>query len=268
VPSCWGTSDAVIVSPVHVEIVDLKYGQGVWVEARGNPQLRLYGVGALEAFGDILGEAEFVRVTVYQPRLNNTASEELSAAELLAWRDSIIPIAEAALGHDAPFGPSDVACRWCPASGQCAAQLQYATALDFGVAPELLSEEDLADALNRIPQIEAWCAAVRDLALDWAYSKGKTIPGYKVVRSGGKRFVQDPEGALGALTAIGYALDEVSKRKINGIGELEKLLGGDFSVAVGPFIAKTEGSISLVTEDDRRASIEPNSEAAKEFEET
>ena len=267
VPSCWGTSDAVIVSPVHVEIVDLKYGMGVRVSALGNPQLRLYGVGALEAFGDILGEPEFVRVTVFQPRLDHCESEEIKVAELVEWRDSLIPIAEQALGHDAPFGPSDTACRWCPASGQCAAQLEYATALDFGVAPEMLTEYDLADALERIPAIEAWCAAVRNLALDLAYSRGKNIPGYKVVMSGGKRYVKDPDGALAALTAMGYSLDQVTKRNIIGIGELEKLLKGDFELAVGPFIEKSTGSPSLVTVDDRRPAIDPDNEAAKEFSE-
>jgi hypothetical protein len=267
VPSCWGTSDAVIVSPVHVEIVDLKYGKGVQVEAEGNPQLRLYGIGALEAFGDLLGEAEFVRVTVFQPRLNHTVSEEISAKDLRSWRDSLIPIAEVALGHDAPFGPSDAACRWCPASGQCTAQLKYATALDFGVDPEVMSEEDIAEALDLIPAIEAWCAAVRNLALDLVYSKGKQVPGYKVVQSGGKRFVKDPEAALEVLATMGYALDEVSKRKINGIGELEKLLKKDFDIYLGPFIDKSSGSPSLVTEDDKRPSINPNAEAAKEFSE-
>lgn len=28
IPGCWGTSDAVIVSPEHVEVIDLKYGRG------------------------------------------------------------------------------------------------------------------------------------------------------------------------------------------------------------------------------------------------
>jgi hypothetical protein len=202
---------------------------------------------------------------VFQPRLNHVVTEEMLANDLLAWRDSIIPIAERALGHDAEFGPSDTACRWCPASGQCEAQLRYATALDFGTDPEILSEEDLAEALDRIPAILSWCEAVRNLALDRVYSKGKTIPGYKVVASGGRRVVRDPEAALAALTAIGYALDQVSKRKINGIGELEKVLGSDFDIAVGPFLEKTQGSPSLVPEDDRRPSIQPNSEAAKAF---
>lgn len=265
VPSCWGTSDAIIVSPIHVEIVDLKYGMGVRVSALGNPQLRLYGVGALEAFGDILGEPEFVRVTVFQPRLDHCESEEIKVAELVEWRDSLIPIAEQALGHDAPFGPSDAACRWCPASGQCEAQMRYATALDFGVVPETLSEQDLADALDRIPAIEAWCAAVRNYALDLVYSQGVSVPGYKAVRSGGRRYVENQEAALEALTAIGYALDEVSKRKINGIGELEKLLGKDFDIAVGPFVKKSEGSVSLADEEDPRPSVNPDNEAQKEF---
>lgn len=264
VPSCWGTSDAVIVSPVHVEIVDLKYGKGVQVEAEENPQLRLYGIGALEAFGDLLGEPEFVRMTVHQPRLHHTVSEDLTAAELRAWRDSILPIAEQALGHDAPFGPSDAACRWCPASGQCAAQLAYNTTMDFGTDPDVLDDAALQEALDRIPAIEAWCAAVRAFALDRIYSKGQPIPGYKVVASSGRRFIADPDGAIKALKAMGYTMNQVATTKIKGIGELETLLKGDFRL-LDSFVSKSEGSPSLVTEDDGRPSLFPNDEAAKEF---
>jgi hypothetical protein len=386
VPDCWGTSDAVIVSPTCVESVDFKYGLGVRVEAVGNPQLRLYGVGALEAFGDLLGEVERVRLTIFQPRLSHVATEELPAAELRAWRDSIIPIAESALGPDAPFGPSEEACRWCPVSGRCTAQLQWSVTRDFGTdfekdrkeydrrhdmvrntrgpaklhpchdcggeakdwsqihgtdgehpdhyaprcrschskydnvareftqkgrpateaekdrikkvnsrkygcgdcalvsnlgglithqkatghegqrgGPEIMDEVSLAEALDRIPMIEAWCKAVRDYCLDRVYSQGQPIPGYKVVLSGGRRVITDPEAALEALTAIGYALDEVSVRKPKGIGELEKLLKKDFSIAVGPFVQKSEGSPSLVPESDARLAIDPEGQAAVDF---
>lgn len=265
VPSCWGTSDAVLVSPREVEIVDLKYGMGVRVDAEENPQLRLYGVGALEAFGDLVGEIEQVHLTVYQPRIRNIATETLTAAELRAWRDSVIPIAEQALGHDAPFGPSDAACRWCPASGQCLAQMKWATAMDFGVEPDVMSPEQLAACLQQIPAIQAWCAAVQDYALNRIYSEGKEVPGYKVVMSGGKRSISDPEGALEALTTIGWALDEISTRKIRGIGELERLLSGDFNALMGQFITKGKGSPSLALESDTRQSVNPNDEAVKEF---
>lgn len=266
VPSCWGTSDAVIVSPVHVEIIDLKYGMGIFVMVNGNPQLRLYGVGALEAFGNLLGTIEDVFITVYQPRKDNVATEEMSAEDLVAWRDSIIPIAESALGDDAPFGPSEEACRYCPAAGQCRAQLEWATSVDFADDPFILSNEEIADVLTRVPAIIKWCEAVQTLALDKIYSKREHLPGWKVVQSGGRRAITDPDAAIEALLAVGHALDEVSVRKPKGIGDLEKLLGKtEFESVLGPYVAKGTGKPSLAPEDDSRPSIDPNDEAQKEF---
>lgn len=265
VPSCWGTSDAVLVSPDEIVVVDYKYGRGVQVEAPGNPQLRLYGVGALEAFGDLLGEVRTVTMVVHQPRLGHRSAEILSAADLRAWRDGLIPVAEVALGQDAPFGPSEEACRWCPASGQCVAQKEWALARDFTAEPKTMSVEALAEALEAIPAIEAWCAAVREFALNRIYSRGLAIPGWKVVRTNGRRVIADSDGALAALQAIGFTLDQVAKTKLNGIGELEKLLGADFDVALSAFVSKTEGNPALVPESDRRPSITPNTDAAAVF---
>lgn len=267
VPDSWGTSDAIIVSHLVVESVDFKYGLGVQVEAAGNPQLRLYGVGALEAYGDLLGEVETVRLTVYQPRLNHVVSEEIPAVELRAWRDSLLPIAEQALGPDAPFGPSEDACRWCPASGSCLAQMEWATARDFGVKPDVMSDDELAEALDQIPFIKQWVSAVEEYSLNRAYSEGRPIPGYKVVMSGGKRSITDHEAALDALTSVGYDENDVSTRKVKGIGELEKLLKKSFDEVVGPFVKKGEGSPSLVPDSDKRPAINPEGQAATDFEE-
>lgn len=264
IKSCWGTSDAVIVSPEVVESVDFKYGLGVKVDAQANPQLRLYGVGALDTFGDLLGDVQTVRLTVHQPRLGHTDTEELSAAELREWRDSIKPVAEVALGPNAPFGPGEDTCRWCPASGRCRAQMEFATQRDFAKA-DTLDEYEVAELLERVPAIEAWCAALKDYALNRAYSEGVAIPGFKVVMSGGRRSITDPDGALAALTAIGYDKDAVSTRKMKALGDLETLLRGDFEVAVAPFITKGKGSPSLVPESDKRVAISPESTAAEDF---
>ncbi len=266
VPDSWGTSDAALVSPTFLEIVDFKYGLGVRVEAQGNPQLRLYGVGALEAFGDLLGEVHTVRCTVFQPRLDHVDSEELPASELRAWRDDVvIPRAKLALEPDAPFGPSENACRWCPASGQCRAQMEWATQRDFGTKPELLDADELAEALERAPFIKAWVNMLEDYCLNRVYSEGKPIPGYKVVMSGGKRSVADHEGAINALVDLGYDEDVVSVRKAKGIGDLEKLLKGSFDDVVGPYVKKGEGSPSLVPVSDKREAINPEGSAKEDF---
>ena len=268
IPDSWGTSDAVMVSPTWLEIVDFKYGLGIKVDAEGNPQTRLYAVGALDTYGDLLGTVETVTCTVFQPRLDHVDSETLSAADLRAWRDSLLPIAESALGPDAPFGPSEKACRFCPASGQCRAQLDWATTRDFAAPVETLGDAELAEALERIPFILQWAAAVQDYCLDRVYSKGQPVPGWKVVMSGGKRGVTDPDQAVKILTGLGYDEDEVTVRKPKGIGDLEKLLGKPtFKTALEDtgIVTKGKGSPSLVPESDRRDPISPESSAVDDF---
>ena len=266
IPKCWGTSDAVIVSPGHIHIVDLKYGRGVRVEAEKNSQLMLYGVGALDTFGDVLGDTENVTVTVYQPRVNNVSSYTISADDLRAWRDSILPIAEEALEGSYTFGPSEKACRWCPVSGECRARMMNATQGDFG-PPDLLSLEELGEILERIPEIKAWCQKVQDLALNKAYSEQENIPGWKVVLSGGRRSIVDQTGAIQTLIDAGFRAEQVADFKAKPLGELEKLLGGRKALddSIGRMIVKSEGSPSLVPESDKREAIDPNSSAQKEF---
>lgn len=264
VPSCWGTSDAVIVSLQHVEVIDFKYGQGVAVEAEGNPQLRLYALGALDTFGDILGYTELVRITVHQPRLNHVLTEEISPKALRTWRtETVIPAAEEALGPEPHFAPSEAACRWCPLSGRCRAQLEWVFSEPFDL-PAVLLPDEVAATLTRVPQIREWLKAFEETALAMAYSDGTPIPGYKVVLSGGKRSLSDE--AIDHLVDLGYAPEEVSKTAVRGIGELEKLMGDDkFAELCAPYITRSPGRPSLVPERDKRPAVAPNSEAIRVF---
>jgi len=266
VPQSWGTADAIIVSPVHVEVIDFKYGQGVVVEAKGNPQIRLYAVGALDSYGDILGDTKAVYLTIHQPRLDHILDDEMTPASLREWRDGLVPIAEEALGPDAHFGPSESACRWCPASGRCKAQLEAVFAEPFEL-PELLTAEVVAETLGRVPQIREWLKAFEEAALHMAYSEGTPIPGYKVVLSGGRRSIPESEAALQNLVREhGYTFDEVCKVTLRGIGELEALMGKEkFAEVLEPYIKPPTGSPALVPESDKRPPVAPNTEAQKEF---
>lgn len=53
IPEGFGTSDAVIIGGSMIQVIDLKYGKGIKVEAKNNPQFRLYGLGAVSLFGDL-----------------------------------------------------------------------------------------------------------------------------------------------------------------------------------------------------------------------
>jgi len=282
VPDCWGTSDVVIVSPEHVEIIDLKYGSGVPVSAVGNPQLRLYALGAFDTFGDLLGEPRVVHISVFQPRVRDGWSTEvLPVEDLLAWRAEVaIPAAEEALYSDNPkFGPSEEACRWCPLAGVCRARLEKVTREDFGdplddeeyLAPDpekapLLGPADLARLLPKLPEIRAWVSAVEAAALEMAYSQGTEIPGWKVIRSGGKRSIVDPNQAIETLKANGFTEDQILDTKLKAMGTIEKMLGKKrFEALISPYVSKSAGRESLVPESDHRPAITPGSEAADDF---
>lgn len=280
VPTCWGTSDVVIVSPEHVEIIDLKYGQGVAVDAKDNPQLRLYALGALDTFGDLLGETEAVRVTIFQPRVNSTSAEEMTADDLRAWRRRVIPIAQEALDGSDRFGPSEAACRWCPLAGQCRPQMEWATAQDFDSDPDVLTPEEIGEILGSLGAIKKWCEQVEARALDLAYSESKPIPGYKVVMSGSQRQIVDPEGAVARLVELGFSRDDLVTTKIKGFGDIDALLKSLPKIkpegakreryqkaddVLGDLVGKTTGKPSLVSEDDTRPAISPATEAAKDF---
>jgi RecB family exonuclease len=267
VPASWGTSDAVLVSPVHVEIVDYKFGAGVAVEAEDNPQLKLYALGALDTYGDVLGETELVRMTVHQPRMDHVLTAEMTPEALRAWRTEIIPIAELALTDDAPFGPSEVACRWCPASGRCAAQLEAVILEDFGTPPEVLTPEQMAEILPKLPEIAQWMKAFEAAALDIAYAQGGQIPGYKVVKSGGVRKHLDEDESIAYLTGpLGLKRSQVVNEKIRGLGELEKVMGKkEFAECMKNHLGKTEGKPALVPESDPRPPISPTQQAQEDF---
>ena len=80
-PEGFGTSDVVIVTDRHIEIIDFKYGKGVKVDATNNYQLMLYALGALNAY-DWLYDITNVTMTIFQPRLDNISSYEMSTSEL------------------------------------------------------------------------------------------------------------------------------------------------------------------------------------------
>ena len=264
VPDCWGTGDAIIIAPGLIHVVDMKYGTGVRVEAIDNPQLMLYGVAALDTF-DIIGEVEDVCVEVYQPRLEHFEVYCLKAGDLRAWRDSIIPVAEAALQGGAEFGPSEEACRWCPVAGECSARARFVAVQEFG-EPALLSPEQMAEAVRQIPNIRKWCEQVEERALSKAYQDGVKIPGFKVVRSNGRRKIVDEPHAIQVLIDNGFTAEQVAKVGIRSFGDLERLLPKDeLNALLGDLITKTEGKPSLVPEDDKREAINALEEESKVF---
>ena len=79
----FGTGDATVIGNGIMDVMDLKYGKGIQVEAENNPQLKLYALGALREY-ELMYDIHTVRLTIIQPRLNHISTWEISVEELEA----------------------------------------------------------------------------------------------------------------------------------------------------------------------------------------
>lgn len=263
-PESFGTSDAVIIGGITIEVVDLKYGKGVRVDAAGNPQLRLYALGAAALFGDIY-DFSTVRYTIVQPRLDHVSSEAVPLDELMRWaEDTVKPIAdEAAAGSDRTACGSW--CRWCPAKAVCRARAEENLALarmEFK-PPALLTPEEIGEVLRKAEDLQKWASDVAAYALDQAL-EGRHFDGWKVVEGRSVRQYADTLKVAEALKAAGYDEAMLYERKLYGITAMEKFVGKKkLTETLGELIIKPAGKPVLVPESDKREAI---NSAAADFE--
>lgn len=263
VPEGFGTSDAVVIGGGVIQVIDLKYGKGIKVDARNNPQLRLYGLGAANLF-DSLYDFDTVRMTIIQPRLDHISTEELPLSELLAWaEDDVKPRAQMAMDGTDYTAVGDW-CRFCPAKAVCRKRAEYnlSIAKDDFRKPPLLSDEEIGDVLRRADELQHWVKDVGDYALEQALT-GKQYDGWKLVEGRSVRKYADDLKVAEALKAAGYDEAMLYERKLYGISAMEKIVGKKrLTETLGDLIVKPAGKPVLVPESDKREAIN-TAEAAK-----
>lgn len=267
IPVGFGTGDCVIIAESKLQIIDLKYGQGVLVDAALNPQLMLYALGALRAFGDLY-DIEQVVVTIYQPRRGYVDTWEVPVAELLAWAEAEVkPKVELAVAGGGEFCPGSW-CQFCKIAPACRARAEANPALaKHELAPPAeLSDAEIADVLARIPQLKTWAADVEAYALSQAVNQGKQWAGFKLVANRSIRKYTDENAVAEAAEAAGYT--DIYDRKLITLTAMERLMGKTtFTEVLGDLVVKPVGKPTLVPDTDKRPALEIHS-AQTEFTKT
>lgn len=272
-PEGFGTCDCCIIGGDLLSIVDYKHGKGVPVSAVGNPQMRLYALGALHRYAPVFGGTiKRVRMTIDQPRLDSYTTDEITVEELRAWGESIKPIAQKAFSGLGEFVPGDH-CRFCRGKAQCRARANINTALeDFkdcvpaGKQPQgegkVLTDAEIGDLLERGKLLVQWYKDLEEYATE-ALLAGKEVPGWKLVAGRSNRTFTDQDAAIQAVIAAGYDEALVYDRKPKTLTELEKLMGkADFKEKIGSFVYKPPGKPTLAPASDKREAYSP---AATDF---
>ena len=266
VPEGFGTGDVVIIADDLMQVIDLKYGKGVGVSAEGNPQLRLYGLGAYLEHS-MLYDIQRVKTTIIQPRLDSISTEEISVEDLLGWAgEQVRPRALMAMRGEGEFRAGEH-CRFCKAFATCRAQKDYQMELmkyDFADA-ELLEDSEIGDVLARADALVKWAEAVKGYAFDQALNHGAHFDGWKRVEGRSNRKYTDEKQVAERLAEAGYA--EIYKpQELQGITAMEKLVGKKrLAELLGDLVEKPEGKPVLAPESDRRPELNTAQKARDEF---
>lgn len=276
VPDGFGTCDCVMIGGDTLSITDYKHGKGVPVSAVGNPQMRLYALGALKRYAPVFGDTiKQIRMTIDQPRLDSYTSDLITVEELRAWGESIKPIAQKAFSGLGEFVPGEH-CRFCRGKAQCRARANANTALeDFKdcalpgkPAPDdltrTLTDAEIGDLLIRGQQLVQWYKDLEEYATK-ALLDGRPIEGWKLVAGRSNRTFTDQDAAIKAVIAAGYDEALVYDRKPKTLSELEKLMGkAEFADKIGSYVIKPPGKPTLAPATDKREAYSP---AAADFSE-
>ena len=263
VPEGFGTGDVVIVADGNVEVIDLKYGKGVRVDAVDNSQMRLYAIGAYDKL-DMLYDIKSITTTIVQPRLDSVSSETLLIDELLTWAEQVVkPAAYKAYEGRGAYVPGDH-CKFCRARSECRARAEQNLELaryEFQLAP-VLEPVEIAAILPMVDRLVAWASDVKEYALRQAEA-GVKIPGYKLVEGRSNRVYADEMAVAATLIDNGY--DPYSK-KLLGITEMEKMLGKKrFAELLSDYVTKPIGKPVLVPEEDKRPELNSIEAARADF---
>lgn len=272
VPQGFGTADVLIITEDTIHIIDLKFGVGVPVDAKNNPQLRLYGLGALNLFPN----SNTVKMTINQPRLDYIDTEVLDKMTLLKWAfDFVKPRAELAIKGEGTLCATEKACKFCKLRGKCKARANTQLALaqeEFLIVDnrqemiESLSEEQIANILETAPAFMDWFKDVQAYAFGQAM-RGVKIPGFKLVEGKSNRIITDTKKVKEILMDMGFVEDDLMKpREMQGISNLEKLVGKKmFAEACKEYLVKPQGKLTLAPESDRRPEVNTLALAQSDF---
>lgn len=279
-----GTCDAIVIDAGHVEVIDLKGGRGVVVEAIGNMQLRTYALGAMLANPGL--DVDRITVTIVQPRAAHKSgrirSETFHVADLIEWTADLVAkmheadMARACKQSMIDHGTFDVwvqaylkagdHCKFCPAAGlPCPALDKLATEkalqwfepiaegqqLKTVEAPNNMRPERIAEILHAADYIKDFLNSVASAGQHYIENGGE-VPGFVLVpKQARRKFIEEDEDKLVVeLTdALLVDRDALYVKKLGSPAQIEKLLGKSGKDLLKPFYESKSSGFNLVAAD-------------------
>jgi len=265
VPDSTGTSDAIVIHPDRLTVIDLKYGMGVKVDATENEQLQLYALGALHDYG-MMGDFNEIVMVVHQPRLNHVSEWSIPVEKLEEFREAARLAAIEALDNREPrLNPGEKQCRFCKAKATCPALKAeisdtvggIATPADFADLA-VAEEDDVSRAMARVELVEQWCKAIR-AEVERRLFAGEPVAGFKLVEGRrGNRAWSDEAAVEKLFKSFRLKQEEMYDFKLISPTKAEKILKAKNPgrwEKVDALTSRGDGKPSVAPATDRRPAL-------------
>lgn len=284
-PEVRGTADWIgFKKGNRLVVLDYKFGKGVIVNPKGNKQMGIYALGAMDT---IAGEAyDEIDLIIHQPRASHkdgtirrwTATKDW----FVEFREELKKAVAATRRKNAPLAAGKW-CKFCPAAGVCpeiSSEIQRQVEADFTVIPapvsgkstgladpRAMSPERIAAALSWEDGVGSWFVALHQRARELR-NAGLHVPGYKLVESRTHRqWSKDEDGVVEDLELYLDKAVLFDAPNLKSVSQVEKLLGagkaGKGVLESLGLVTKPEGDLIIVPLDDPRP--EAKSSAAQDF---
>lgn len=278
-----GTVDITIIHNNFFELVDLKDGMGE-VEADGNPQLEMYGLGVFSegcAAGLMYTNC---RITILQPKLrefNQTGikSWDIETNHFQTVINNVRQEIAAVKDPLAPYVPGDSQCKYCLAKGNCNAmanKVMENSGVTFqdlshkaaAINPNSLTNDQIRRFMEGAGLLKILQQGIEEEALR-RFKMGQKIPGLKAVMSSNGRdnWKLDNNAMIDKLRKMGVPKDDASKQVVltpkqaknvrwkNKQGEEKRLSERQISTLEKDYIERSTGTMIVVPEDDSRKAV-------------
>ena len=289
-----GSADVVIfnMSGDELQVHDLKFGRGVIVDAERNEQMALYALGALRALRGIIDPA-IVTMVIHQPNVNGISEWSIPVEDLIKFGRQLSDVAHGSFAllralqetgelpeHRLTAGEKQ--CKFCKAKAKCPALAQVIRSavrnslaefpdlppvtgafMEADTAPDANAVAEVADlgaAMDAVPLVELWAAAVRG-AVESALLAGKPVPGYKLVQGRmGARTWSDESAVRELVKGMRAKRELFYEERFKSPPAMEKLVKDKLLAEsqwerIAQHIVQKEGSPSVAPASDKRPAL-------------
>lgn len=267
IPDGYGTADALVLADGTLHVIDLKYGDGVKVDADRNPQIMAYALGALGLYDGLCYRVDNVSMCIYQPRMDNISIYTMPAAELRKWGDEVLRPGALRASRGQGDLQKGAHCKFCKVRSRCKAWHDDWDRIVELRHSNLADDAAVARVVREYPDIENWAKRLIGEATGEALN-GKRYEGLKLVEGSSRRKVIDPEGLVRALVDNKVAKrEDLFNTELKTITELERIAGKKtFNELSLPYVQKTPGAPKLVDMGTPGAEYSPAAAVEQQFE--